>query len=87
MAKKKKTAFGKLNLMRNDLLKGKRKIRIGFIGGGANSFIGYSHRLAARLDNRFELVAGVFSRNINKSKEFGKSLGLDPARCYDNYYR
>tara|TARA_Y100000590_G_scaffold455991_1_gene605648 strand:- start:59 stop:1258 length:1200 start_codon:yes stop_codon:yes gene_type:complete len=85
MVKKKKTAFGKLNLMRNDLLQGKRKIRIGFIGGGANSFIGYSHRLAARLDNRFELVAGVFSRNINKSKEFGKSLGLDPARCYDNY--
>ena len=30
------------------------------IGGGANSFIGYTHRLAARFDNRFDFVAGVF---------------------------
>ena len=86
MAKKKKIAFGRLDLMRNDELKGRPKIKIGFVGGGPNSFIGYSHRLAARFDNRFEFVAGVFSRDINKSRKFGTSLGLDTQRCYDNYF-
>ena len=86
MAKKKKIAFGRLDLMRNDELKGRSKIKIGFVGGGPNSFIGYSHRLAARFDNRFEFVAGVFSRDINKSRKFGTSLGLDTQRCYDDYF-
>ena len=84
MKKKTKIAFGKLDLLRNDTLHNK-KIRIGFIGGGANSFIGYTHRLAARFDNRFEFVAGVFSKNINKSILFGTSLGLDKDRCYKDY--
>jgi predicted dehydrogenase len=85
MVKKEKIAFGRLDLMRNDLLPKKKKIRIGFIGGGPNSFIGYTHRLAARFDNRFDFVAGVFSRDIKKSKEFGIALGLDPSRCYSNF--
>ena len=85
MKKKKKLVFGKLNLLRSDLLNNKYKIRIGFIGGGPNSFIGYTHRLAARFDNRFDFVAGVFSKDKKKSKEFGKSLGLDTDRCYNDY--
>jgi len=85
MQKKKKLAFGKLNLLRNDQLNNKKKIKIGFVGGGPNSFIGYTHRLAARFDNRFDFVAGVFSKDKKKSKEFGKSLGLDPDRCYNDY--
>ncbi len=85
MKKKKETAFGKLNLLRNDKIGSTNKIRIGFIGGGQNSFIGYTHRLAARFDNRFEFVAGVFSKDKNKSIAFGKSLGLDPMRCYSDY--
>jgi len=85
MQKKNKIAFGKLNLLRNDQLNNKNKIKIGFVGGGPNSFIGYTHRLAARFDNRFDFVAGVFSKDKKKSKEFGKSLGLDPDRCYNDY--
>ncbi len=85
MAKKEKIAFGRLNQMRNDELGKNNKIRIGFVGGGPNSFIGYSHRLASRFDNRFEFVAGVFSRDIKKSISFGESLGLSKDRCYDNY--
>ena len=85
MQKKKKLAFGKLNLLRNDQLNNKKKIKIGFVGGGPNSFIGYTHRLAARFDNRFDFVAGVFSKDKKKSKEFGESLGLDPDRCYNDY--
>ena len=85
MKKKAKIAFGKLDLLRNDQLNNKNKIKIGFIGGGPNSFIGYTHRLAARFDNRFNFVAGVFSKDKKKSKEFGKSLGLDTDRCYNDY--
>ena len=85
MVKKEKIAIGRLDGMRNDLLHANKKIRIGFVGGGPNSFIGYTHRLAARFDNRFEFVAGVFSKNIKKSKDFGMSLGLDPKRCYADY--
>ena len=85
MKKKEKIAFGRLNQMRNDELGKNNKIRIGFVGGGPNSFIGYSHRLASRFDNRFEFVAGVFSRDIKKSISFGQSLGLSKDRCYDNY--
>ena len=63
MQKKNIIAFGKLNLLRNDQLNNKKKIKIGFVGGGPNSFIGYTHRLAARFDNRFDFVAGVFSKD------------------------
>ena len=79
-----KIAFGRLELLRNDTLKNK-KIRIGFIGGGPNSFIGYTHRLSARFDNRFEFVAGVFSKDKKKSISFGSSLGLNKDRCYKDY--
>ena len=84
MSKKNKIAFGKLNLLRNDKLEN-NKIRIGFVGGGPNSFIGYTHRLSARFDNRFEFLAGVFSRDKKKSIKFGESLGLDKERCYNDF--
>ena len=83
--KEEKIAFGKINLMRNDIILSENKIRIGFIGGGSNSFIGYSHRLAARFDNRFKFVAGVFSRDPDKSKKFAISLGVETSRAYSDY--
>ena len=83
--KKNKTPFGKLNLFKNDQLHNNKKLRIGFIGGGPNSFIGFTHRLSARFDNRYETVAGVFSKDKKKSIQFGMSLGIDKKRCYNNY--
>ena len=85
MNKEDKIVFGKINLMRNDSILSDDKIRIGFVGGGSNSFIGYTHRLAARFDNRFNLLAGVFSSDSEKSKQFADSLGIDPSRAYSNY--
>jgi hypothetical protein len=40
-----------------------RRLRLAVIGGGPGSFIGAMHRQAARLDDRYELVAGVLSSN------------------------
>ena len=33
------------------------------VGGGTGAFIGYVHRIAARLDGDYELVAGALSSN------------------------
>ena len=62
-----------------------KKLKLGIIGGGPNSWIGHVHRIASRFDDKYILVAGVFSRNSKKSISFGKSLGIDPQRCYSNY--
>ena len=37
------------------------RLRLGMVGGGRGAFIGEAHRVAARLDDRYELVAGALS--------------------------
>lgn len=61
------------------------KLRLGMIGGGQGAFIGAVHRIAARMDNMYELVGGAFSSDPERSKASGAALGLDPARCYGSY--
>ncbi len=63
----------------------KRKLRMGMVGGGQGAFIGAVHRMAAALDQQIELVAGCFSRDPDNTRETGRQLYLDPARCYDSY--
>ncbi|WP_028671587.1 Gfo/Idh/MocA family protein [Saccharospirillum impatiens] len=60
-------------------------LRLAMIGGGPGSMIGAVHRFAARLDNQFELVAGVFSTRAEGNRETASQLRLDPDRCYDSY--
>ena len=55
------------------------------VGGGPGAFIGEVHRRAARLDGLATLVAGAFSSEPERSRAFGRSLGLDPARAYGSY--
>lgn len=59
---------------------------MGMVGGGEGAFIGYIHRLAARLDGQIDLVCGAFSRDADNCRKTGQSLGLDPSRCYDDYH-
>ena len=59
-----------------------RRLRLAVVGGGPGSFIGAMHRQAARLDDRYELVTGVFSSDPARSKQAGVELGLDPNRFY-----
>lgn len=61
------------------------KIRLGMVGGGAGAFIGAVHRIAARLDDRFDLVAGALSSTPEKAMASGRELGLDPSRTYASY--
>src|SRR5919202_248847 len=63
----------------------RRRLRLGMVGGGQGAFIGAVHRLAARMDDRYELVAGAFSSTPERSRASGVELGLDPGRCYGSF--
>ncbi len=62
-----------------------RRIRLGMVGGGQGAFIGAVHRIAARMDDAFDLVAGAFASTPEKSRASGAELGIDPARIYDDF--
>jgi len=59
-----------------------RRLRLAVIGGGPGSFIGAMHRQAARLDDRYDLVAACLSSNPEKSVKAAGELGLAADRCY-----
>jgi predicted dehydrogenase len=61
------------------------KIRLGMVGGGEGAFIGAVHRLAARMDGHYELVAGALSATPEKARRSGEALGLAPERVYPDY--
>ena len=61
------------------------RIRLGMVGGGSDAFIGGVHRIAARIDGRFDLVAGALSSTPERARESGAALGLDPDRSYDSF--
>jgi predicted dehydrogenase len=61
-----------------------RRLRLAVIGGGPGSFIGAMHRQAARLDDRYEIVTGVFSSDPEKSRQAGRDLGMDSERLYSS---
>ena len=59
------------------------RIRLGMVGGGQGAFIGAVHRIAARLDDQFDLVAGCFSSSPEKSAASAAELGVP--RAYDDF--
>ncbi len=61
------------------------RLRLGMVGGGRDAFIGAVHRIAARIDDQYELVAGCFSSTPEKSAASGADLGIHPARVYASY--
>lgn len=61
------------------------RIRLGMVGGGAGAFIGGVHRIASRIDNRFELVAGALSSTPDKARSSAEALGLAPDRSYGSF--
>ena len=55
------------------------------VGGGEGAFIGGVHRMAARLDGHWDLVAGNFQSDRAKSVAFGLSQGLSEDRAYTDF--
>ena len=62
-----------------------RRLRLAVIGGGPGSFIGPVHRTAARLDDRFEIVAGVLSGDASRSRVAAAAIGVAPDRAYADW--
>jgi predicted dehydrogenase len=62
-----------------------RRLRLGMVGGGKGGYIGPTHRLAARIDDCYELVAGALSSDPVRSVESAQELKLDPVRSYVDY--
>ena len=58
---------------------------MGMVGGGAGSFIGPVHRMAAELDGDIELVAGAFSQDAERSRQAGESYRISADRAYKNF--
>jgi predicted dehydrogenase len=61
----------------------KRRLQLGMVGGGDGAFIGAVHRIAARIDDCFELVAGALSSDPARAAASAASLGL--ARSYADF--
>ncbi len=62
-----------------------RRIRLGMVGGGQGAFIGGVHRMAARLDDRYELVAGALSSDASRAAASAAELHIAPSRSYADY--
>jgi predicted dehydrogenase len=61
-----------------------RRLRLGMVGGGPGAFIGAVHRLAARMDDRYELVAAALSSNAERSLSAAKPLHIRrPYRSFE----
>src|SRR5919206_26163 len=58
-----------------------RRLRLGVVGG-SSGFIGPVHRTAARLDDLFEIAAGVLSSDPERGRAAAASIGLAPERAY-----
>ncbi|MEQ1943149.1 Gfo/Idh/MocA family oxidoreductase [Mesorhizobium sp. VNQ89] len=64
---------------------GPRRLRIGMVGGGRNAFIGAVHRMALRLDDRAELVAGALSSDSENARLSALDIGIAEDRAYADY--
>jgi predicted dehydrogenase len=62
-----------------------RRLRLGMVGGGRGAFIGAVHRIAARIDDRFELVAGALSADPQRAHESAADLHIPADRSYATY--
>ncbi|MCE8044972.1 Gfo/Idh/MocA family oxidoreductase [Halomonas daqingensis] len=62
-----------------------RRLRLGMVGGGQGAFIGGVHRIAARLDDHYELVAGAFASDPGRSRAAAAELHVAEERAYPDY--
>ena len=62
-----------------------RRLRLGMIGGGQGAFIGAVHRIASRIDDRYDLLAGCLSSTADRALASAKEIGIDPSRSYPDF--
>ena len=62
-----------------------KHLRLGMVGGGQGAFIGAVHRIASRIDDRYELLAGCLSSTSDKALLSAKEIGIDSNRSYPDF--
>ncbi|RFC68934.1 MULTISPECIES: Gfo/Idh/MocA family protein [Mesorhizobium] len=62
-----------------------RRLRLGMVGGGIGGFFGAAHRIAARIDDRFELVAAALSSSPERAKESAAQVNIASYRSYVDF--
>lgn len=65
--------------------KAAERIRLGMVGGGQGAFIGGVHRIAARIDDRYQLVAGALSSDPDRARASAAELNIAPDRAYVSF--
>ncbi|KTR08253.1 oxidoreductase [Aureimonas ureilytica] len=60
-------------------------IRLGMVGGGEGAFIGAVHRIAARIDDRYKLVAGALSSDAERARRSAEAIGIATDRAYASF--
>jgi predicted dehydrogenase len=61
------------------------RLKLGMVGGGRGAFIGAVHRIAARIDDQYELVAGALASEPERALASAGDLGLSPQRAYTDF--
>src|SRR5258708_17847549 len=64
----------------------KRRLRLGMVGGGPGAFIGSVHRLAARMDDHFELVAAAFTSHPERRRAAALDPPIPPGRGFGSFW-
>src|SRR6266436_2520539 len=59
-----------------------RRLRLAVIGGGPESVIGEVHRIAARLDGFYDIVAATLSSDPERARRAGIAIGVPEDRAY-----
>ena len=62
-----------------------KPFKLGVIGGGLNSSIGLTHRVASEMDKRWEIQSGCFSRQKDINLETGVKWAVRKDRVYDGW--
>ena len=62
-----------------------KRLKLGMVGGGQGAFIGAVHRLCARMDDKYEFVAGCLSSTPEKAAASAEEIGLDALRSYPDF--
>ena len=63
----------------------RRRLRLGMVGGGRGSLIGPIHAMGARLDNRYEIVAGCMSSKPDVARASAADWFIPDDRAYAGY--
>lgn len=62
-----------------------KRLKYAMVGGAKGSFIGPIHRMAMRMDDLGDLVAGCFSRDAKKNAASAEKFRLAPERTYTDW--